>query len=129
GLSYTTFKYSDLKVTPLDPKVGQDIHVSFTVTNTGKVKGDAVPQLYTHQETSDVITYVKKLRGFTRITLEPGESKTVNFTITPRDLSIYDREMKFKEESGIFGKYTAMIGSSSEDIQLQEKFNVVAGKR
>ena len=121
GLSYTTFRYSDLKVTPSDPKAGKDITVSFSVTNTGNVKGDAVPQLYTHQETSDVITYVKKLRGFERITLNPGETKNVTFTITPRDLSIYDKEMKFREEPGT---YIAEIGSSSEDIELQQKFEV-----
>ncbi|HEX5552677.1 MAG TPA: glycoside hydrolase family 3 N-terminal domain-containing protein [Chitinophagaceae bacterium] len=123
GLSYTTFKYSGLTVTPLKPKAGQDIKLSFTVTNTGGVKGDAVPQLYIDDELSSVTTYVKKLRGFTRLSLAPGESKPVTFTITPHDLGLYDRQMKFTEEPGWF---TAMIGSSSEDIQLKEKFDVIA---
>lgn len=126
GLSYTTFKYSDLKVTPLKPQVGENVKVSFTVTNTGKVKGDAVPQLYLHDEVSSVTTYVKKLRGFTRVTLNPGESKNISFTVTPRDLSLYDRQMQFTEEPG---KFMAMVGSSSEDIQLKEEFEVIGGNK
>lgn len=122
GLSYTTFRYSDMKVTPLDPKAGSNISVSFTVTNTGKMVGEDVPQLYINDELSSVTTYVKKLRGFTRISLNPGESKNITFEITPHDLGLYDQEMKFTEEPGWF---TAMIGSSSEDIQLKERFEVV----
>jgi len=122
GLSYTTFQYSNLKVNPLQPKAGSNISVSFTVTNTGKVAGDDIPQLYINDELSSVTTYVKKLRGFTRITLNPGESKNITFEITPHDLGLYDREMKFTEEPGWF---TAMIGSSSEDIQLKQRFEVV----
>ena len=122
GLSYTTFSYSDIKVTPLKPKAGDNISVSFTVTNTGKTTGDDVPQLYINDELSSVTTYVKKLRGFTRITLNPGESKNITFKITPHDLGLYDREMKFTEEPGWF---TAMIGSSSDDIQLKERFEVI----
>lgn len=122
GLSYTTFQYSNLKVNPLQPKAGSNISVSFTVTNTGKVSGDDVPQLYINDELSSVTTYVKKLRGFTRVTLNPGESKNITFEITPHDLGLYDREMKFTEEPGWF---TAMVGSSSEDIQLKQRFDVV----
>ncbi len=122
GLSYTTFQYSNLKVTPLDPKAGSNINVTFTVTNTGKTKGDDVPQLYIHDELSSVTTYVEKLRGFTRVTLNPGESQNITFVITPHDLGLYDREMKFTEEPGWF---TAMIGSSSEDIRLKERFEVM----
>lgn len=122
GLSYTTFQYSNLKVNPLQPKAGSNISVSFTVTNTGKVKGDDIPQLYIHDELSSVTTYVKKLRGFARVTLNPGESRSLTFQITPHDLGLYDREMKFTEEPGWF---TAMIGSSSEDIRLKERFEVV----
>lgn len=122
GLSYTTFQYSNLKVTPLKPKEGSNISVTLTVTNTGKTEGDDVPQLYIHDELSSVTTYVKKLRGFSRVTLNPGESRNITFQITPHDLGLYDREMKFTEEPGWF---IAMIGSSSEDIQLKERFEVV----
>ncbi|MEO8854484.1 MAG: fibronectin type III-like domain-contianing protein, partial [Ginsengibacter sp.] len=122
GLSYTTFQYSDIKVNPTEPKAGSDISVSFTVTNTGKMAGEEVPQLYINDEVSSVTTYVKKLRGFTRVSLNPGESKNIVFKITPHDLGLYDREMKFTEEPGWF---SVMIGSSSEDIQLKERFEVV----
>lgn len=122
GLSYTTFEYSNLQVTPLKPEQGKNIKISFIVTNSGNVTGEAVPQLYIHDAVSSVTTYVKKLRGFTRIQLQPGKSRTVNFIITPRDLSLYDREMKFTEEPGTF---TAMIGNSSENILLKQDFDVV----
>jgi beta-glucosidase len=122
GLSYTTFKYSRLKVSPQNPHQGKRILVSCVVTNAGKMKGDAVPQLYIHDEVSSVTTYVKKFRGFMRVTLNPGESKDLHFTLTPHDLGLYDRQMKFTEEPGWF---TVMIGNSSEDIQLKEKFNVI----
>ena len=123
GLSYTSFKYEHLSITPAAPKAGQDVKVSFTVTNTGQRKGDAVPQLYINDELSSVTTYVRKLRGFERVTLDPGQSKTVTFTVTPHDLGIYDRNMKFTEEPGWFN---ALIGSSSKDIQLKQRFEVVS---
>lgn len=123
GLSYTSFDYSSLSVTPASPRVGQDIKVTFTVTNTGKVAGDAVPQLYIHDELSSVTTYLRKLRGFERVPLKPGESRTITFTVTPHDLGLYDRNMKFTEEPGWF---TALIGSSSKDIKLKQRFDVAA---
>lgn len=123
GLSYTSFGYSNLSVTPEKPVAGQNIKVSFTVTNTGKMAGDAVPQLYVHDSVSSVTTYVRKLRGFERVSLNPGQSKTVTFTLTPHDLGIYDRNMKFTEEPGWFD---ALIGESSKDIRLKQAFDVVA---
>jgi len=123
GLSYTQFAYSDLQVSPQKPVQGEDIQVSFTVTNTGSVKGDAVPQLYVHDSVSSVTTYVRKLRGFSRVTLEPGQSRKITFTLKPRDLSLYDRQMHFSEEPGGFD---LLVGASSEDIRLKKGVDVTA---
>ena len=83
--------------------------------------GDEVVQLYLHDEQSSVTTYVKVLRGFERIHLQPGEEKEVHFTLTPQDLGIWNRDNHFVVEPGIF---TVMAGSSSEDIRLFGKFEV-----
>ena len=83
--------------------------------------GDEVVQLYLHDEQSSVTTYVKVLRGFERIHLQPGEEKEVHFTLTPQDLGIWNKDNHFVVEPGIF---TVMAGSSSEDIRLQGKFEV-----
>ncbi|MGE5499085.1 MAG: fibronectin type III-like domain-contianing protein, partial [Syntrophothermus sp.] len=91
------------------------------VENTGKMKGDEVVQLYINDETSSVTTYVKNLRGFSRITLEPGEKRTVSFTLKPEDLWLLNRENKWIVEPGFFN---VMIGSSSEDIRLKGKFEI-----
>ncbi|HLR36992.1 MAG TPA: fibronectin type III-like domain-contianing protein, partial [Chitinophagaceae bacterium] len=121
GLSYTKFEFSDLELSDLNPQQGEDIKITFTVTNMGDRAGDAVPQLYVHDEVSSVTTYVKKLRGFDRIYLNPGESKSVTFTITPKDLSIWDMNMDFTEEPG---NYRVLIGHSSKNIVLKQEFEV-----
>lgn len=92
--------------------------VSCTVKNTGKRPGDEVVQLYLRDEISSVTTYVKILRGFERITLQPNEEK-VTFTLSPQDLAIWDKNMKFQVEPGTF---KVMIGASSKDIRLEGKF-------
>ena len=83
--------------------------------------GDEVVQLYLHDEQSSVTTYVKVLRGFERIHLQPGEEKEVHFRLTPQDLGIWNKDNHFVVEPGIF---TVMAGSSSEDIRLCGKFEV-----
>jgi beta-glucosidase len=75
---------------------------------------------------SSVTTYEKNLRGFERISLQPGEKKTVKFTLTPDDLSLWDRSMHFVEEPG---EFRLMIGSSSEDIRLTGEFETIASSR
>jgi beta-glucosidase len=121
GLSYTTFDFSNLQVSPEKEHQQGDIKVTVDVSNTGKVKGDEVVQLYLKQEISDVTTYEYDLRGFERVTLNPGEKKTVEFTLHPDDLAILDKNMNWTVEPG---KFQVMIGSSSEDIKLKKEFEV-----
>ena len=122
GLSYTTFKYSDLVVTPsvITPK--QDVTVRFNVTNTGDREGDEIVQMYVRDIISSVTTYEKNLRGFERINLQPGETKEVVFTIAPEELSLYDKEEKWVVEPGDF---RIMVGASSTDIRLSDTLTVI----
>lgn len=122
GLSYTTFAYSDLVITPQQQGVQGEINVSCKIKNTGKVKGDEVVQLYLHDEVSSVTTYTKVLRGFERIALKAGEEKEIRFTLHPQDLGLWDKNMNFRVEPGSF---KVMVGASSTDIRLEGKFNIV----
>ncbi|TGV04180.1 glycoside hydrolase family 3 N-terminal domain-containing protein [Flavivirga rizhaonensis] len=116
GLSYTTFKYSNLLVSSTINNNGKgDVKVSVDITNTGAVKGDEVVQLYFSDEVSSVTVYEKQLRGFERVSLEPNETKKVSFTLKPYDFALYNENMEFVVESGSF---KIMVGSSSEDIKL-----------
>ena len=121
GLSYTTFAYSDLQIKNPVTGVQGSVGLSCRVKNTGGVAGDEVVQLYLRDEVSSVTTYVKVLRGFERIHLEPGEEKEVRFTLTPQDLGLWNRDNRFVVEPGTF---TVMVGSSSEDIRLKGQFEV-----
>lgn len=121
GLSYTTFEYSDLQLSNTEINADGRLTISFTVKNTGNRIGDEVVQLYVRDDVSSVTTYEKVLRGFDRITLRPGESKVVKFTLDAKDLSIYDRDMTARVEEGSF---TIMVGASSEDIRLKGFFSV-----
>lgn len=118
GLSYTTFAYSDLSVTPAADGC---FDVTCKVTNTGRREGDEVVQLYIRDVVSSVTTYVKVLRGFERVTLAPGETREVRFTLTPADLALWDKDNRFVVEPGDF---KVMIGSSSEDIRLTGELRV-----
>jgi len=122
GLSYTSFTYSNLKISPGEHGVRDDVTVSVDVQNTGSREGTEVVQLYTRDLVSSVTTYEKNLRGFQRVLLKPGETKTISFTLTPADLSLWDRNMKFVVEPGMF---RVMIGASSEDIKLKGEFEIV----
>ena len=122
GLSYTTFAYSNLRVTPTQQKASGNVSVSVDVQNTGAREGTEIVQLYTRDLVSSVTTYEKNLRGFQRVFLKQGETKTITFTLTPADLSLWDREMKFVVEPGMF---RVMIGASSEDIRLKADFEIL----
>ncbi|KAA5825221.1 beta-glucosidase [Algibacter amylolyticus] len=121
GLSYTTFEYSDLVVTPKSLKPQADIHVSFKIKNTGKRAGDEVVQMYLKDMVSSVTTYESVLRGFERVHLKPNETKTVNFTLHPDDLAILDKNMNWTVEPGDF---KVLVGSSSVDIKLSDQFKI-----
>jgi beta-glucosidase len=122
GLSYSTFKYSNLRLAPdtIGPR-GQT-KVSVDLTNTGKSRGDEVAQLYIRDEVSSVTRPVKELRGFQRITLDPGQSHTVEFTLGPEQLSFLDRDLHRVVEPGTF---RIMVGGNSVEL-IEAKLNVVA---
>src|SRR6266542_4141928 len=121
GLSYTTFDYSNLRITPLQQRSGARVTVSFDVRNSGAREGDEVVQLYTRDLVSSVTTYEKNLRGFERVHLRPGETRTVTFTLNDPDLALWDPSMRFVVEPGMF---RVMVGSSSEDIRLKGEFRI-----
>lgn len=121
GLSYTSFKYSDLKLSAAQIGTQGNLQVECTITNTGSRKGDEVVQLYVNDEYSSVTTYTKVLRGFERITLEPGASQKVTFTLTPQELGLWNKHNEFVVEPGSF---EVMVGASSQDIRLKDKFEV-----
>ncbi|RZK59889.1 MAG: beta-glucosidase, partial [Pedobacter sp.] len=115
GLSYTSFSFKNLKLTPSETHSQGNVSVTVEITNTGLVKGDEVVQLYITDEQSSVTTYASVLRGFERVSLSPGETKLVSFKVTPDDLAIYDKDMNWVVEPGAF---KVKIGTSSEDIKL-----------
>jgi len=121
GLSYTKFGYSNLRINQKRIESGEEFEISADVKNIGDRKGDEIVQLYLRDVVATVTRPVKELKGFKRITLEPGEKKTVNFRLASDELSFVDRDLKRVVEPGIFN---VMVGGSSEDIQLTGSFEV-----
>jgi beta-glucosidase len=124
GLSYTTFDYSNIRVNNANAKVGDLIEVSFDLKNTGKVSGEEVSQLYL--STGKIIPALempkKQLRGFEKILLNPGESKTITFTLTPEDLYIYNEEAKSYQVPE--GEFIVQVGGSSDILPLKTGFTL-----
>ena len=119
GLSYTTFEYGKLEVSPVKQSPAGTITVSFEVTNTGDRHGEEVVQVYVKDVVSSVTTYEKVLRGFERVPLDPGETKRLSFTINPDDIALWNRKMERVVEPG---EFRVMVGASSEDIRLTGSF-------
>ncbi len=122
GLSYTDFSYGEAVCGKTDVKAGTVVKVSVDVTNTGKVAGKEVVQLYIGDEESSLVRPVKELKGFRKIALEPGETGTVTFDIEPDMLKYFDdaaHEWVLEK-----GKFTAYIGSASDDIRTKIDFNI-----
>ena len=120
GLSYTNFTYSNLEISPT--KFNGSVTVTLDVKNTGSREGVEIVQLYIRDLVSSVTTYEKNLRGFARVSLRPSEVKAVSFKLTPADLSLWDRNMKFVVEPG---RFRVMVGASSEDIRLSGEFEIL----
>lgn len=123
GLSYTTFEYDNLRISQPNSGTESPVTVSVDITNTGKRTGDEVVQLYLRDKVSSVIAYESVLRGFERISLKPGETKKVVFTLQPEDLQILDRHMEWTVEPG---EFEVRVGASSTDIRLRGTFTKTA---
>ena len=121
GLSYTTFEYSDLRIEPATIGPRDSTVLRFRVRNTGTRAGDEVAQLYLRDELASVARPVMQLAGFTRIGLEPGESRELAFRVTSEHLRLLDRDMRWVVEPGGF---RVMIGGSSKDIRLRGHLTV-----
>ena len=116
GLSYTTFEYAALKITPDTIAAAGNATVTCTVRNSGSRAGDEVVQLYLHQVLGSVGRPVIQLEGFRRVHLEPGESKEVRFTLGPEQFQMFGPNAKWIVEPG---EYQVMIGASSRDVRLR----------
>ena len=121
GLSYTRFEYSDLRITPQQIQPDGQVHIRARVKNTGQRSGDEVAQLYLNDVLSSVSRPVQELRGFRKVSLQPGEEKEIAFTLTSDDLSLLDQNMDRVVEPGTF---EVMIGASSKDIRLKGRLEV-----
>lgn len=121
GLSYTTFEYSDIRLSKDAIMPGEDVDVTFTLKNTGKYKGDEIVQVYLHDEESSITVYDKMLRGFERVSLEPGESKEVTIHLPSSAFEMLDRDMKTVIEPGVFDIFVA---ASSTDLRLAAALTV-----
>lgn len=122
GLSYTTFSYSDLKLSKTKMTSAETLEVSMTLTNTGKFAGEEVVQLYLQDKFGSVVRPIIELKDFQKIKLHPGESKTLTFVIDNEKLAFYNQALEFKSEPGAFN---LMIGSSSSDIRLSTSFELI----
>ena len=121
GLSYTTFEYSNLHITPEQIHAGGNAQVRLEVKNTGRRAGTETVQLYLHETYAPVSTPVQRLRGFERVALDPGETKTVTFTLTPEDLELLDIDMHWVV---VPGDFEIMAGKSAQDILLRGTLRV-----
>lgn len=121
GLSYTSFYYSNLRLSQKEVGPMEDVIVSANIKNTGTVSGTEIIQLYLRDLHASMTRPVKELQGFARVTLEPGEEKSVRFIVQPSQMAFLDAQMRWKVEKG---EYVVQLGASSEDIRLEDSFSV-----
>ncbi len=121
GLSYTTFAITNLVLDKDVVKAQGNVQATVEVTNTGAVAGDEVVQLYTRTDGATVTRPVKELRGFKRVTLKPGETKRVTFTLSVPQMAYYDLKMNLVVEPGTV---RVMVGNSSQDLPVEATFRI-----
>jgi beta-glucosidase len=122
GLSYTQFEYSNLKLNSDKITENGEVELQFSIKNTGKFKGDEVAQIYVHDSDASIKVPINQLKRFERITLSPGESKTLSFKIPVSEFSFYSSEKNdFKIDPG---KWEIQVGSSSKDIRLKKNITI-----
>ena len=121
GLSYTTFAYRDLTLDKKEVSPFEKLTVSVKVKNTGDVAGTEVVQLYLRDVLASMTRPNKELQGFARVQLQPGEEKTVRFTVSPSQMAFVDEDMKWKIEKG---EYEVQIAASSQDVRLTDSYVV-----
>jgi beta-glucosidase len=123
GLSYTSFKYGNLQVTPAKARPGDKIHVSLDVKNTGRVAGQEVVQLYVADPAAKVSRPPQELKAFRKVKLDPGETAKVQFTLDKRSLAYYD--VAAKDWVAEPGAFEVLVGSSSRDIRVRKTFELI----
>jgi len=116
GLSYTQFKYADMNLSSTNLKGNQTLKISVNISNNGSYDGEEVVQLYIRDLFGKVVRPVKELKGFQKVFVKKGETKTVSFTLTPEDLKFYDDELNFDWESG---EFDIMVGTNSQEVQTK----------
>lgn len=122
GLSYTTFAFRNLRLDRRELAPTEQLAISIDVTNTGSRAGDEVAQLYIHDLLAGLTRPVKELKGFKRVSLAPGETRTVTFHLDARQLGFYDQHLRYVVEPGTF---EVLIGSSSQTIHARDNFTIV----
>jgi beta-glucosidase len=122
GLSYTTFKYADLKISRPQLSAAETVQVQFTLTNTGPVAGEEVAQLYLRDPVASTVRPLKELKDFQKVSLKPGESKTLTFSINKDKLAFYNQQLAWVAEPG---EFQLMVGSASDDIHLSGKVELL----
>jgi beta-glucosidase len=122
GLSYTTFEYRNLRLDPPQIRPAGAVRITVDVANTGGRPGTETAQLYVHQRVGTVSTPIERLRGFQRVELAPGETKTVSFTLAPQDLALLNQHMDWVVEPGDFD---ILVGHASDDIRLRGLLHVL----
>lgn len=123
GLSYTSFEYADLETNKDAYETDDTLEINCKISNTGKVRGEEVVQLYITDDVASIVQPVQSLQGFLRIALEPDETRRITFKLPFSQLAIFDKDRRWKTEAGNF---TVKVGASSNDIRLSKQITLKA---